>query len=134
MPPAIPSETRTVMVVEPDVLVRMVIAEYLRDCGYKVIEAVGSSEAWSVLDGGHAIDVMLIEVSLPGDENGFELAHRIRQTRREVDVILTSGVTGSVQQSHALCEEGPVKKPYDPKEVEARIRILLERRRAAKRP
>jgi len=134
MPSAIPSETRTVMVVEPDVLVRMVIAQYLRDCGYKVVEAVGSSEAWSVLDGGHAIDVMLVEVSLPGDENGFELAHRVRQTRREVDVILTSGITGSVQQSHELCEEGPVKKPYDPKDVEARIKILLERRRAAKRP
>jgi DNA-binding response OmpR family regulator len=133
MPSVIPSEARTVMVVEPDVLVRLVIAEYLRDCGYKVIEAVGSSEVWAVLDGGHTVDVLLVEVTLPGDENGFELAHRIRQTRREVDVILTSGIAGSVQQSHELCEEGPLKKPYDPKDVEARIKILLERRRAAKK-
>ncbi len=133
MPSAVPSEPRTIMVVEPDVLVRLVIAQYLRDCGYKVIEAVGSSEVWAVLDGGHAVDVLLVEVSLPGDENGFELAHRIRQTRHEVDVILTSGIAGSVQQSHELCEEGPVKKPYDPKDVEARVKILLERRRAAKR-
>ena len=134
MPTASSSETRTVVVVEPDVLVRMVIAEYLRDCGYKVIEAAGSTEVWAVLDGGHAVDVLLIEVSLPGDENGFELAHRIRQTRREVDVILTSGVAGTVQQSHELCEEGPIKTPYEPKDVEARIKILLERRRAAKKP
>jgi len=133
MASADPSATRTVMVVEPDVLVRMVIAEYLRDCGYKVIEAVGSTELWAVLDGGHAIDVLLLEVSLPGDENGFELAHRIRQTRREVDVILTSGVAGTVQHSHELCEEGPIKTPYEPKDVEARIKILLERRRAAKK-
>lgn len=134
VPPAAPSEIRTVMVVEPDVLVRMVIADYLRDCGYRVIEAVDSSEVWAVLGGAHTVDVLLIEVSLPGGENGFELAHRIRQTRREVDVILASGIAGTVQQSHELCEEGPVKKPYDPKEVEARIKILLERRRAAKKP
>jgi DNA-binding response OmpR family regulator len=133
MPATVPSEIRTIVVVEPDVLVRMVVAEYLRDCGYKVIEAVGSKEVWAVLDGGHAVDILLIEVSLPGDENGFELAHRIRQTRREVDVILTSGVAGSVQQSHELCEEGPIKKPYEAKDVEARIKILLERRRAAKK-
>ena len=133
MATANPSETRTVLVVEPDVLIRMVIAEYLRDCGYKVIEAVGSTEVWAVLDGGHAVDVMLIEVSLPGDENGFEIAHRVRQTRREVDVILTSGVAGAVEQSSELYEEGPIKKPYDPKDVEARIKILLERRRVAKK-
>jgi DNA-binding response OmpR family regulator len=133
MPSAIASEIRTVLVVEPDVLVRMVIAEHLRDCGYKVIEAVGSKEVWAVLDGGHAVDILLIEVSLPGDENGFEIAHRVRQTRREVDVILTSGVAGTVQQSYELCEDGPIKKPYEPKDVEARIKILLERRRAAKK-
>jgi DNA-binding response OmpR family regulator len=133
MSSANPTEARTVVVVEPDVLVRMVIAEYLRDCGYKVIEAVGSTEVWAVLDGGHAVDVLLVEVSLPGEESGFELARRVRQTRREVDVILTSGIAGSVQQSHELCEEGAIKKPYEPKDVEARIKILMERRRAAKK-
>jgi DNA-binding response OmpR family regulator len=86
-----------------------------------------------VLDGGHTVDVLLMEVNLPGTDNGFELAHRIRQTRSEVDVILTSGIAGSVQHSHELCAEGPVKKPYEPKDVEARIKILLERRRAAKK-
>jgi DNA-binding response OmpR family regulator len=133
MPSADPSIIRTVMVVEPDVLVRMVIADYLRDCGYKVIEGTQAAEVWAVLDGGHAVDVLLVEVSLPGQENGFDLAHRVRQTRREVDVILTSGIAGSVQQSHELCEEGPIKKPYEPKDVEARIKLLLERRRAAKK-
>jgi CheY-like chemotaxis protein len=76
VPTAISSETRTVVVVEPDVLVRMVIAEYLRDCGYKVIEAAGSTEVWAVLDGGHAVDVLLIEVSLSGRRRALAaLAH-----------------------------------------------------------
>ncbi len=122
------------MVVEPDVLVRSVIAEYLRDCGYRVIEGVAAHDVWAVLGGSHRVDVLLVDVNLPGDQNGFELAHGVRQKHRDVDVILTSGIAGAVQQSTELCQEGPMKKPYDPKDVEARIKILLERRRASKKP
>lgn len=122
------------MVVEPDVLVRIVVADYLRDCGYRVIEGVAAHEVWALLGGPHRVDVLLVDVDLPGDENGFELAHGVRQKHRDVDVILTSGIAGTVQQSHELCQEGPLKKPYDPRDVEARIKILLERRRASKKP
>src|SRR5262245_65212110 len=44
-----PATRETVLVVEDDVLVRMPIAQYLRDCGYKVIEAVSADEAMTVL-------------------------------------------------------------------------------------
>jgi CheY-like chemotaxis protein len=39
----------TILVVEDDVLIRMPIAQYLRDCGYRVIEAVSADEAMTVL-------------------------------------------------------------------------------------
>jgi DNA-binding response OmpR family regulator len=126
-------QQKTVLVVEPDVLVRMVIADYLRDCGYRVIEGVGAKDVWAVLETAKPIDVMLIDVKLEGAEDGFAVASRIRETHRDIDVILTSGVSGAVQQCHELCEEGPIKKPYQPGDVEARIRILLERRRASKK-
>jgi CheY-like chemotaxis protein len=127
-------QQRAVLVVEPDVLVRLVIADYLRDCGYKVIEAVGAQDVWAVLETGRPVDVMLIDVKLSGTEDGFAVANRIRQTGRDIDVILTSGIPAAAQQCHELCEEGPIKKPYQPKDVEARIRILLERRRATTKP
>lgn len=48
-PPAEPSSdestSTTILVVEPDILVRMVIADYLRDCGYKVVEGVNADES-----------------------------------------------------------------------------------------
>lgn len=124
----------TVMVIEPDVLVRLVIADYLRDCGYRVIEGVAAHDAWSVLGASHTIDVLFVNVDLPGDENGFQLARGVRQKHRDMDVILTSGIAGAVQQSHELCEEGPIGQPYDPTHVEARIKLLLERRRTSKKP
>src|SRR5579859_2973752 len=125
---------RTVMVVEPDVLVRMVIADYLRDCDYRVIEGVAAEDVWTVLESGGHIDVVMADVKLLGEMDGFTLASRIRQTHASIDVILTSGVSGAVHDSHQLCQDGAIKKPYEPKDVEARIRILIERRRAASKP
>lgn len=119
------------MMVEPDVVVRMVIAEHLRDCGYRVIEGVSADDVWTVLESGRRLDIVLADLRLTGDMDGFSLARRIRQTRSDIDVILTSGISGAAQESHELCQEGPLKKPYAPKDVESRIRRLLERRRAS---
>jgi DNA-binding response OmpR family regulator len=123
-----PKELKVVMIVEPAVLVRMVVAEYLRDCGYTVIEGTAAKDVWTVLDSGHRLDVVVAEM---GAVDGFSLAKRVRQTHPDIDVILTSGITGTAHESHELCKEGPIKQPYEPKDVEARIRLLLERRRAA---
>jgi DNA-binding response OmpR family regulator len=122
---------RTVMVVELDVLVRMTVAEYLRDCGYTVIEGVAAHDVWEVLESGQALHVVLADVKLSGDVDGFSLAHRIRQTHANIDVILTSGIAGAANKSQELCEDGPIKKPYHPKDVEARIKSLMERRRSS---
>jgi CheY-like chemotaxis protein len=127
-------ETKTIMMVEPDVVIRMVIAEHLRDCGYRVIEGVAAEDVWTVLESGRRVDVVLADVKLSGNVDGFSLAHRIRQTRSDIDVILTSGIAGAAQESHDLCQEGPIKKPYEPKDVESKIKILLERRRASNKP
>jgi DNA-binding response OmpR family regulator len=125
-------DLKTILVIEPDVLVRMVICDYLRDCGYRVIEGVVGGDVWAVLEAGRRVDLVMIDVNAAA--GGFSVASRIRQTRRDIDVILTSGVSAAVEECHDLCEEGPIKKPYEPRDVEARIKILLERRRAARKP
>ena len=122
---------RVVMVVEPEVLIRMAVAEYLRGCGYKVIEGVSAADVWVILDAGLALDVVFSEVNLPGETDGFALARRLRQTRPQVNVILTSGVGGAADKSAALCEERTVGKPYQASEIAGRIHQLLERRRAS---
>ncbi|HWO73418.1 MAG TPA: response regulator, partial [Dehalococcoidia bacterium] len=58
---------KTVLVVEDEVLIRWVIAEHLRDCGYRVIEAGSGDEAIDVLRRtGLTIDVVLSDVRMPG--------------------------------------------------------------------
>ncbi len=120
----------TVLVVEDDVLIRSVIAAYLRDCGYRVIEAAGADEAMVVLERGEArVDVLFTDVEMPGEVDGFALARWVRDRRPDVEVVM-GGTPGRAADAAAdLCEEGPHQaKPYEPSVVLDRIRRLLARR------
>jgi DNA-binding response OmpR family regulator len=122
-------DTITVMVVEPDVLVRMVVAEYLRECGYKVIEGMSAEDVWAVLNNGTPIDVILANVQLGGGGDGFALARRVREHRPAIDIILTSSAAKVADKAGELCDDGPLETPYHPQEVLRRIHLLREQRR-----
>jgi CheY-like chemotaxis protein len=123
----------TVLVVEDEVLLRLIIAEYLRDCGYKVIEAADADEAVVVLKQAQLpIDVLFSDVEMPGPMDGFALAQWTRANRPNLEVILTGTVPRAVNAATDLCEEGPMPKPYEPRSVHDRIRRLLASRPAKK--
>jgi DNA-binding response OmpR family regulator len=128
-----PSEASpsTVLVIEPDILVRMTIADYLRQCGYRVFEGATADDVVSVLGTRQKIDVIFAEVQLGGSMDGFGLARWVREKHPGIDVILTAGIAKAAEQAADLCDEGPLEKPYHPQEVGRRINILLERRRTA---
>lgn len=119
------------MVVEPDVLVRLVISDYLRSCGYKVIEGVTAEDVFAVLRSGEPIAVVLTEIRLPGPMDGFTLANRLRESHPAIDVLLCAGVANTADKAGDLCDDGPLEKPYHPQEVIRRIGRLRERRRTS---
>ncbi len=80
------NRTSTILVLEPDAVVRSAICEFLRDCGYLVIEGVAAADLHAALHANAIIDVVLAEVLLTGSTSGFELAHGLRQTRPEIAV------------------------------------------------
>ena len=117
---------QTILVVEDEILVRLAIADYLRECGYKVHEAVNAQEALAMLQSPQvAIDIVFSDVQMPGDMDGFGLARWVRANKPGVQVILTSGVERSADIAASLCEAGPLlMKPYPPQDVIDRIRQL----------
>lgn len=122
----------TILVVEDDILVRMPIAQYLRDCGYKVIEASNSDEAMEVLlHKETVVDVVFSDIEMPGAVDGFGLAKWVREKRPGLEVLLAATVPRAVESAKELCEQGPVPKPYDPQVVHNHIRRLLAARQAA---
>ena len=71
-----------ILMVEPDVLVRQPIAEYLRECGYKVVETGNTDEALLIANAGTmTIDVVLADAQAPGKLDGFGLARWMRENR-----------------------------------------------------
>jgi len=121
----------TILVVEDEVLIRLVIADYLRDCGYKVHEAVSGEEAIAILQAPEvSIDVVFSDVEMPGSMDGFALARWVRANKPGMEVILTSGIERSADTAATLCEAGPLmKKPYSSQDVVDRLRQLAAKAR-----
>lgn len=122
-----PNALKSILVVEDEVLIRLAIAEYLRECGYKVHEATHAAEAVAVMESPEvSVDVVFSDVVMRGEMDGFGLARWVRANRPGVEVILTSTVDRSAEVAGMLCEAGPLmKKPYEPQSVVERIKQLL---------
>jgi CheY-like chemotaxis protein len=121
----------SVLVVEPEVLVRVMVSQYLRECGYRVIEAVSADEALILLQVPDIeVSVVLCTVHIPGAMNGFSLTKWVRMNLPNTEVLLASNETQSAKVAGELCEEGPtLTKPYDHKLLADSIKRLLAGRR-----
>jgi CheY-like chemotaxis protein len=116
-----------VLVVEDVVLVRMLIADYLRETGFQVIEASNGEEAIRVMEAGCPAQLVVSDVHMPGAiMDGLDLARWIHHHRRGVKVILASGVFATLDPADAHFHEGPLlHKPFRPEELEQRLRSAL---------
>jgi CheY-like chemotaxis protein len=112
----------TVLVVEDEALVRLPIAEYLRDRGYHVLEAENAAEAIALVETA-AVDVVFSDVRMPGRMDGFALARWLREHHPDVPVLLTSGWTGL--DTAASQGVKVIPKPYSQAQVVQRIETLL---------
>jgi len=128
------ASVETVLVVEDEVLLRLAVCEYLRDCGFRVVEAANADEAVVVLEQSHfEIEVVFSDIDMPGSMDGFGLAQWTRSNRPDVEVILTGSVPRAVNAAADLCEsDGTVPKPYEPQVVHDRIRRLFATRTGKK--
>jgi DNA-binding response OmpR family regulator len=118
-----------VMLIEPDILIRTPLAEYLRECGFRVAEAFNTAEARDILANAPAgIDMILMDADAP-EENGFVFGAWVRAHYPSIEMILAGSIERTVTKAGELCEEGPaLSKPYDHKLVLDEIRRRLAAR------
>jgi two-component system, response regulator PdtaR len=115
-------EIRTVLVVEDEILVRVMVVEELRDAGMRVIEAGSADEAMDHLRAGNSIDFVFTDIELPGSMNGVEFVRRLQASYPDIKLLMTSGRL----PLHAPVPPGPfIAKPYNIASVVARIRAAL---------
>jgi CheY-like chemotaxis protein len=120
-------QTRTVLVVEDELMVRMPIAEYLRDCGYNVLEAANASEAIAAADTEGPVSLVFSDIRMPGNMDGVGLAEWFQSHYPSVPVLLTSGYNGGRALTSASTSRSRfIEKPYSQTQVERRIAALLD--------
>lgn len=116
-------ERPVVLVVEDEILVRLVIADELRRQGLRVIEAINGNEALEVLRLGR-VDLLMTDVRMPGSVDGLQLARIARATWPELRIVVVSG--HAAEPLFGGLADAFFAKPYDIGHVIARIRDLLD--------
>ena len=126
-------DTAKILVVDDDADVRRMLSEYLGDHGYRV-SAVGDGAAMRAEIERELPDLVLLDLALPGDD-GITLARQLR-ARHNVGIIMVTGSSEPVDRIVGL-EVGAddyIGKPFDPRELRARIKSVLRRTQQAAAP
>lgn len=112
----------SLLVVEDEEDVRTMVAEFLRDEGYDVVEAMNAAEANLLLTSDPAgIEFVVTDVRMPGAESGLQFANHVRQNYPKIPVLLASGnVTDQEVAGHPY-----IMKPFKLDQLASKIREML---------
>jgi CheY-like chemotaxis protein len=121
------SDIHTVLVVEDEVLVRLMIAEELRSAGFQVIEAASADEALAVLANISDVSLIISDIRMPGSMDGLGLAKKVRAEFPKIRIVLTSG---HLMTLSSVDHDGFFFKPYEPDEIVDLIKTLLDQKEA----
>lgn len=121
-----------ILVVDDDARIRQMLIRYFEDEGYRVSAAADGRAMRDVLQQRPMVDIVLLDLVLPGGEDGLMLAREIR-SRSDLPIIMLTGRDDVVDRIVGL-EVGAddyIAKPFHLREVLARVRTVLRRRRPA---
>lgn len=121
----------TVLIVEDEALIRVVICDMLQDRGFKVLEAANANEAIEIIEKASAeIDLVFTDVRMPGAMDGFGLVKWIQTSRPTVPVLVASGDVGKANADNRLAlGDMFVAKPYDLNQTTAKIHAAIAARK-----
>lgn len=121
----------TLLVVDDEPDVREVLEECLAAKGYRVLAAEGAGAARTIA-AREPIDLALLDIRMPG-EDGLSLARHLRERYARIAIIMLTSASTVVDRIVGL-EVGAddyVPKPFDPRELVARVRSVLRRTASA---
>jgi two-component system cell cycle sensor histidine kinase/response regulator CckA len=126
--PTIAAGTETVLLVEDEATLRMLVSEVLQDCGYTILEAQDGMEALRVSEEYQGpIDVLMTDVVMP-NMGGRELAERISARRPDTKMIFLSGYTDDAVVRHGVlsADVAFLQKPFSSDALRQKIRTVLD--------
>jgi PAS domain S-box-containing protein len=117
----------TVLVIDDEPTIRMLVTEVLQDLGYAAIEAADGASGLQVLQSDGRIDLLVTDVGLPGGMNGRQVADAARVARPGLKVLFITGYAENAVLSHGHLEPSMhvLTKPFAMDALAARIRELI---------
>ncbi len=133
-PPASLLGRETILVVEDEVALQVLIKRVLGHLGYTILVAGSGDEALSPLKGASpSVDLLLTDVVLPGSLQGDELVQAARVLHPELPALYMSGYTRNAVVRSGRLDEGVdyLEKPFTPADLARRVREVLDRQAQA---
>ncbi|MBA1229381.1 response regulator [Pseudomonas viridiflava] len=129
--PAVPTQKaggETVLVVDDEPAVRLLISEVLEELDYVVLQADQGSTALVILQSKAAIDLLITDVGLPGGMNGRQVADAARAVRPDLKILFVTGYAENAALEHDTLEPGMyvLPKPFAIAALTARVTELLD--------
>ncbi|HEV7438009.1 MAG TPA: PAS domain S-box protein [Methylobacterium sp.] len=117
----------TVLIVDDEPTVRMLVTEVLEDLGYTAIEAADGPSGLKVLRSDLRIDLLVTDVGLPGGMNGRQVADAGRAVRPHLKILFITGYAENAAVGNGHLEPGMqvLTKPFAMETLAARIRELI---------
>jgi CheY-like chemotaxis protein len=117
----------TVLVVDDEPTVRMLVSEVLIDLGYGTIEAKDGVEALEILRSNRRIDLLVTDIGLPGGIDGRQLGAAARQCRPGLRILFITGYPHMLRGVPDSVDEGvqALAKPFAVQELAVRISALM---------
>ena len=118
----------TVLVIDDEPTVRMLIVEVLEEAGYSALEAEDGPSGLKILECGAKIDLLITDVGLPGGMNGRQVADAARLTRPDLKVLFVTGFAENAAVGNGHLDPGMavLTKPFVMAELAQKITEMIE--------
>ena len=118
----------TVLVIDDEDTIRLLIGVVLREAGYRVLEAGDGPAGLRILQSDAAIDLLISDVGLPGGLNGRQVADAARVARPELKVLFATGYAENAALGNGYLATGMqvITKPFPMATLLARVREILD--------
>jgi PAS domain S-box-containing protein len=122
----------TVLVIDDEPAIRMLVVEMLTDSGYRALEAEDGPGGLAILRSDAVIDLLITDVGLPGGLNGRQVADAARESRPGLKVLFVTGYAENALVGNGHLDDGMeiLTKPFVLADLGDRIRKMLETRPA----
>jgi hypothetical protein len=123
-----PGHGETVLVIDDEEPIRMLITDVLEEAGYRVLTAADGPAGLKTLQSDVRIDLLITDVGLPGGFNGRQVADAARATRPELKVLFITGYAENAVVGNGHLEPGMqvITKPFAINALAARVREIVE--------